>query len=295
MWRVNDLPPPPQIGAGFLEYLNQSAFEIHTPPASKTSHMYGKRIESPSGFYRAAGPYELDAIPTPPATPGPLPEKLFNLWSALSFSIDPLPQKSRAENQIPVKLILHSLPEGVTKLHLPRHTVSKPKLLTKPAPVRSPEMLELQATLVCTSAMQDPLKIGRAFMRDRCSCSIMNFKDKDIECSCGYTKGDGDVKPSNGYPVTICSTCLSREKKRAGRKKTRKPEDEEFWQHDDENRAIMFNTEEVVEWKDSSEANALAQGTMHVDLLMRIACYCRHHDEKMGFRYVTFSPFLFEI
>lgn len=48
------------------------------------------------------------------------------------LTVHPTPLKSRVETQIPIKLTLFPVPVGITKLHLPIHTVSKPKLLSKP-------------------------------------------------------------------------------------------------------------------------------------------------------------------
>src|ERR1700710_1853990 len=59
------------------------------------------------------------------------------------LTIHPTPLKSRVETQIPIKLTLFPMPMGIIRLHLPTHTISKPNLLAKPVPERSPDMLEL--------------------------------------------------------------------------------------------------------------------------------------------------------
>ncbi len=46
--------------------------------------------------------------------------------------------KSRVETQITIKLRLSYLPLGVTKVHLPKHTISKPKFLDQAAPAAVP-------------------------------------------------------------------------------------------------------------------------------------------------------------
>src|SRR3954470_2735911 len=66
------------------------------------------------------------------------------------LTIHPTPLKSRVETQIPIKLTLFPMPLGINKLHLPTHTIAKPKLLAKPVPEKSPDTLELYTTLVCT-------------------------------------------------------------------------------------------------------------------------------------------------
>ncbi|KAI1766609.1 hypothetical protein GGR53DRAFT_518959 [Hypoxylon sp. FL1150] len=198
------------------------------------------------------------------------------------------PMKSRVETQIPIKLTMHHLPPGIKTLHLPTHTIAKHKLLAKPdSPERSPEMLELYTMLVCTSAMMDPEKRQRAFQR--AAAAPLNRQDDDVD--------DEDRKPQNGGEVRICDGCIGRERKRAARKKNRKPEEEEMWNLYEHERAIVFNTSEVKEWQavtpgmaDPIQARprdvAVPDDTVTVDVPMRIACYCRHHQEKMGFQVI---------
>ncbi|KAL7623843.1 SPT3 Dosage dependent suppressor of Ty-induced promoter mutations-like protein [Parahypoxylon ruwenzoriense] len=206
--------------------------------------------------------------------------------------VHPTPLKSRVETQIPIKLTLHHLPPGIKRVHLPTHTISKPKLLAKPAAIRSPDMLELYTMLVCTSAMQDPEKRRRAFERAavaRHDFLVPNQPDDGAD--------DSDHRPQNGGEVRICSGCITRERKRAGRKKHKKPEEEELWNRYEHQRVIVFNTQEVKEWQavtplmaDPTGAGlrdlSVPDGTVQVDAPMRIACYCRHHGEKMGFQVI---------
>ncbi|KAI5927986.1 hypothetical protein F4810DRAFT_698744 [Camillea tinctor] len=206
--------------------------------------------------------------------------------------VQPTPLKSRVETQIPIKLTMHHLPQGIKRVHLPTHTISKPKLLAKPAAVRSPDMLELYTMLVCTSAMHDPEKKERAFKRAaaaRHDYNSLGLLEDGIE--------DEDSKPQNGGEVRICSGCITRERKRAGRKKHKKPEEEELWNKFENERVIVFNTQEVKDWQTVTPLMAdptgaglhslsVPDGTVQVDAPMRIACYCRHHGEKMGFQVI---------
>ncbi|KAI1135897.1 hypothetical protein F5Y05DRAFT_164900 [Hypoxylon sp. FL0543] len=206
--------------------------------------------------------------------------------------VQPTPLKSRVETQIPIKLTIHHLPPGIKRLHLPTHTISKPKLLAKPVAVRSPDMLELYTMLVCTSAMQDPAKLQRAFKRAAAARHDFHGPkrlDDGME--------DEEHKPQNGGEVRICAGCITRERKRAGRKKHKKPEEEELWNRYEHQRVIVFNTQEVKEWQavtphmlDPTGAGgpdlSVPEGTVQVDAPMRIACYCRHHSEKMGFQVI---------
>ncbi|KAI1167284.1 hypothetical protein F5B18DRAFT_482740 [Nemania serpens] len=205
--------------------------------------------------------------------------------------IQAMPNKSRVETQIPLKITLHNLPKGIKKVHLPAHTIAKPKLLQKPSTGPSPDMLELTTMLVCTSAMSDETRVRRAFERAGRKSNVdePNHPVDSIE--------DEENKPENGGEVRICDGCITRERKRAGRKKHKKPEEEELWDRYEHERAIVFNTQEVKEWQtvtpvmaDPTGAGlingAIPEGTVQVDAPMRIACYCRHHGEKFGFQVI---------
>ncbi|KAI5288761.1 hypothetical protein KEM54_004897, partial [Ascosphaera aggregata] len=188
--------------------------------------------------------------------------------------VHPTSQKSRVETQIPIRLTLCPLPQGVKKLRLPRHSVSKLKFFAKPGTPRSAEILELYANVVCTSTMQDESKLENALARARGDISSQ--------------QSDSD-SPLSGGDVKICPNCIKRERKRANRKKQRKPEEEEIFQRDEEKRIVVFNTTELRDWVEpprTAGIEHLPPGTMQVELPMRIACYCRHQSEKMGFQVI---------
>ena len=225
------------------------------------------------------------------------------------LTVHPTPHKSRVETQIPIKLTLYPMPQGVTKLHLPTHTISKPKLLAKPMPTRSPDMLELYTMLVCTSAMQDPIKMRHAFARAAQPALEVKAEEGRRSSAGDALAEDDENRPLNGGEVNICAGCITRERKRAARKKSKKPDEEEIWQRDEAKRIIVFNTTEVKDWQtpvspnaglngvDSTQVGAfeeqgplVPEGAMQIDVPMRIACYCRHQNEKLGFQYVT-SPY----
>ncbi|MCJ1247797.1 hypothetical protein MMC30_005012 [Trapelia coarctata] len=216
------------------------------------------------------------------------------------LTIHPTPHKSRVETQIQIKMTLFPMPQGIKRLHLPAHTISKPKLLAKPPPAKAPDMLELYTMLVCTSAMQDPHKMKRAFAR-AAQGNVDVKKPESRRSSSGEstTVAEDEDHPLNGGPVHICDGCILRERKRAARKKSKKPEEEEPWQKDEAKRIIVFNTTEVKEWTAPSDPNDSDSGeipiqgaivppdnAMQVDVPMRIACYCRHQHEKMGFQVI---------
>ncbi|KAI0798800.1 hypothetical protein GGR55DRAFT_550257 [Xylaria sp. FL0064] len=205
--------------------------------------------------------------------------------------IHPMPIKSRVETQIPLKITMHNLPKGIKRVHLPTHTIAKPKLLHKPSTGPCPDMLELTTMLVCTSAMTDETRLKRAFSR---AAGKPHIKESNSPAD-GFD--DEENKPQNGGEVRICTGCITRERKRAGRKKHKKPEEEELWDRYEQERAIVFNTQEVKEWQtvtpvmaDPTGAGlingAIPEGTVQVDAPMRIACYCRHHGEKLGFQVI---------
>ncbi|KKZ62950.1 hypothetical protein EMCG_02660 [[Emmonsia] crescens] len=203
--------------------------------------------------------------------------------------VHPTSLKSRVETQIPIKLTLCPLPPGVKKLRLPSHAISKPKFLAKPNTGRLAEILELRTSVVCTSAMQDKKKLERAYARAR------GEERQPVESD---SKKEGQPKeetPLEGGDVKICSGCIQRERKRASRKKQRKPEEDELFQKDEEKRVIVFNTTELKDWVEptrtvagstESPAAVAPPGAMQVELPMRIACYCRHQNEKLGFQVI---------
>ncbi|KAJ5553219.1 hypothetical protein N7494_002597 [Penicillium frequentans] len=196
------------------------------------------------------------------------------------LTVHPTSLKSRVETQIPIRLTLSPLPASVKKLRLPSHTISKLKFLASAATEPSPDTLQLYTSLVCTSAMQDREKLKRAFARTRGE---------------RYQSGNGskEDQPLEGGDVVICGGCIQRERKRASRKKQRKPEEDELFQKDEEKRVIVFNTSEIKEWTEPPKNTSTGYdmppappGSMQVELPMRIACYCRHQNEKLGFQVI---------
>lgn len=198
------------------------------------------------------------------------------------LTVHPTSLKSRVETQIPIRLTLSPLPAGVKKLRLPSHTISKLKFLAPPSTESTPDTLQLYTSLVCTSAMQDRDKLKRAFARTR------------GERNPAGANGTEEERPLDGGDVKICTGCIQRERKRASRKKQRKPEEDELFQKDEEKRVIVFNTSEIKEWTEPPKSAAAgygemppaAPGSMQVELPMRIACYCRHQNEKLGFQVI---------
>lgn len=224
------------------------------------------------------------------------PSTINSAEGAPLLTVHPTSLKSRVETQIPIKLTLSQLPAAIKKVRLPRHTVSKPKFLAKPQPERSADVYELHTFLVCTSAMQDPVKLQRAWARARGEDLSQYTRPSPASSNDSQTSKDDEDKPLNGGEVRICTGCIQRERKRASRKKQKKPEEEEMFQRDEERRVVVFNTNEIKEWVEAAPENPARSikgpdgqtftGPVQVELPMRIACYCRHQNEKMGFQVI---------
>ncbi|KAL5049704.1 hypothetical protein BDW71DRAFT_175289 [Aspergillus fruticulosus] len=204
------------------------------------------------------------------------------------LTVHPTSLKSRVETQIPIKLTLYPLPYGVKKLRLPSHTISKPKFLAPPATERSADTVELHTSLFCTSALQDKEKLKRALAKARGEPAYRSSSSSPMASD----EAPDEEKPLNGGEVKICAGCIQRERKRAFRKKQRKPEEDELFQKHEEKRVIVFNTHEIKDWAEPSKTTSPSEGpvpipgAMQVELPMRIACYCRHQNEKIGFQVI---------
>ena len=202
------------------------------------------------------------------------------------LTVDPTPDKSRVETQIPIKLNLHNCPAGYTKLHLPAHTISKAKFVQKPPFEKSKDTLELSTMLFCASALQKEGVRERAFRRAETGEVPVRREDSPEKVQ---DENDPE-KPLNGGPVTICQGCVVRERKRAARKKTKKADEEEEWAKHEAKRVVVFNCPETRDWcipqtKEIPVKDTTRQMTsMYVNAPMRIACYCRHQTEKLGFQ-----------
>ena len=216
----------------------------------------------------------------------------------IPLQIGPIPAKSRVETQINIRMTLDRLPPGVKHLHLPTHTIAKAKLLAKDA-VPSEDTLELHTMLVCTSAM------NQSHLRERALRQAASQDNSEIQArgQSGTVKKEEEEleendKPANGGEVKICQNCINRERKRAARKKLKKEEEQAHWEKYETERVIVFNTNEHKPWQEwqqspppkdhgGMQANDLYPPTetaMQVTAPMRIACYCRHQNEKDGFQ-----------
>ncbi|KAL8806578.1 MAG: hypothetical protein Q9182_001225 [Xanthomendoza sp. 2 TL-2023] len=215
----------------------------------------------PSAPYQVAnagfvGPNNFGHKPTmliPPAAtlqgPGQLDQQRVS-W----LKLEQIAPKTRVETQIPIQMTLFSLPPGITKLHLPRRTMAKPKLIAKPKPDRSPDMLELDVMPVCASAMKKPFMCKRALAMARGEMfsppASSNFPQPSTEGLTRDGAGSTKLEPKDGGPIQICDGCVTRERKRANRRieKEETPEDM-MWKQGEKDRIVVFNETEIVEWK----------------------------------------------
>lgn len=220
--------------------------------------------------------------------------------------IAPISTKSRVETQINVIMTLEQPSPGVEYLHLPLHTIAKSKLLAKEEVDRS-KVLELHTMLVCTSAMNNPQQKEKALSRAAAQnndeiqrrAELLRGSTSDEEKNDGKNLEEAD-KPANGGEVRICSNCIQRERKRAGRKKTKREEEQLHWERYETERVVVFNSNEYLPFKlcDQSQHHRDAgmgmemdpymppDGAINVTAAMRIACYCRHQSEKEGFQVI---------
>ena len=221
--------------------------------------------------------------------------------------IDRITSKSRVETQIMIHMAISPLPPRIKKVHLQRYTISRPKLFAKDYQ-KQEDTLELHTMVVCCSALEVPGSTERAFHRaltlseEMLEPSLKKETSSSDSSDNNSTEGaeadnDSDYQPLEGHPIRICGQCMNRERKRNERKKVKKAEEEADWQKDEAKRIVIFNTAEVKDWKEVSE-NGLAEPcppqkgmwpaprSGRVDLPMRITCYCRHHQERVGFQVI---------
>lgn len=249
----------------------------------------------------------VDGLPGPFMNPSMITQELFryllaqhtagnnprfpSMLGPCKLVIHSTPPKSRVETQIPIRMTLTGVPPTIKRLHLPTYTVSKPKLLLKEPAEPAPDMLELYIQLVCTSAMQNEENKQRALNRARTAPHPRIGSEEELNEDPANLPHDD--KPQNGGEVRICAGCITRERKRASRKKIKRWDEEEVWKKDEFRRVVVFNIGEVREWTAPAADDptlpkdfVVPPGSLQVDAPMRISCYCRHHQEKLGFQVI---------
>ncbi|KAF2180205.1 hypothetical protein K469DRAFT_500410, partial [Zopfia rhizophila CBS 207.26] len=203
--------------------------------------------------------------------------------------LSPDKTKTRAETQIKVQLNLDPLDERFVNIHFPRKTLAKPKLLAtleeKKEAESKGEALHLDLLLVCATAVSKKEDLDRALRRARGEEPIPR---RPTGIAISEVDKEDPVHPQNGGEVLICEGCKERERKRYDRKKKRAEDEAEWWSYEDE-RVIMINEKEYKKWKDvESGDQQFTLRAKQVEFAMRIACYCRHQEEKspMGYKVI---------
>jgi hypothetical protein len=86
--------------------------------------------------------------------------------------------------------------------------------------------------------------------------------------------------------VSMCRGCIKRERKRAFRKKVCLPAEEQHWSEDKQKNVVVFNCKELIEFTKpvDIEVDGNTVKSKQINLPIRLACYCRHHQEKLGYR-----------
>lgn len=260
---------------------------------------FANQFTSPDGFRLTPSPVVNGATPAGASQASVSPA------GKCPLHIAPISTKSRVETQINIVMTLENAPPGVEHLHLPLHTIAKSKLLAKDEYEQS-KVLELHTMLVCTSAMHNPQLKEKALQRAASQNNTEIQQRADLlresadEDKNDLKNVDEADKPSNGGEVRICANCIQRERKRAGRKKLKKEEEQQHWERYETERVVVFNSNEYLPFKPYEQGQAPQreaggsddqtyvppEGSLHVTAAMRIACYCRHQSEKEGFRVI---------
>ncbi|KAG9256396.1 ankyrin repeat protein [Emericellopsis atlantica] len=253
--------------------LKQNSMARYPVPITEQVVMPPQFAQGMNGF---GGPQQMQfpqlAMPAIPRAPMPTSRQPTQYQLIVPGS----PRKSRVETQIPLKLVLVPAPPGVTKIHLPHAQIAKPKLQTRPAPAKNPNMLELTTSVVCTSAMRQ---------KDLKEMAMARARTNGPDHLAPESEDNKNSAQQYGAEVRICENCMKREKKRAERKKVKNPEEEQAWLADQVHRVLVFNGHEVKDWEKTTHMDGFADA-LKLEVPIRIACYCRHHGEKMGFNII---------
>lgn len=200
--------------------------------------------------------------------------------------------KTRAETQIKMSLFLDPL-DNIDFIRFPRKTLAKPKHFASDEEKLEVEakgtVLDMDVHLVCAMAVESPEDCARAKRR---AAGTEALPRRPEGVTIAELDKDDPAHPQNGGEVLICDGCKERERKRYDRKKKRGEDEEEFTKYESD-RVIMINEKEHKKLKDVDASDSqFSPRARQVDFAMRIACYCRHQEEKspQGYRVIfTFT------
>ena len=196
--------------------------------------------------------------------------------------------KTRAETQIKMTLTLDPL-ENIEYIRFPRKTLAKPKHFASEEEKHDIEakgtVVHMDVHLVCATAVEAHCDRERA-MRRAAGTEAIPRRPEGVAIS--ELDKEDPSHPQNGGEVLICEGCKERERKRYDRKKKRGEDEEEFTKYEND-RVIMINEKEHKKLKEAEGGEVqFSSRAKQVEFAMRIACYCRHQEEKspQGYRVI---------
>ena len=178
------------------------------------------------------------------------------------FSVSPLPEKSRVETQVKISFKVTPSPP-LNILHISNDCITKQKQLLKQDISTYPEQLRKQIL----------------------------YLDAQVVCA------------TKNKPVGVCARCLKREQRRSSRRKSG-TSDINLWCNNENRKIIVFNNKQLTllhSPKDTASTNNTSTTSVNsihdnsnngntdyksFDLSARLVCYCRHHQEPVGFKVV---------
>ncbi|KAF2205419.1 hypothetical protein GQ43DRAFT_477388 [Delitschia confertaspora ATCC 74209] len=189
--------------------------------------------------------------------------------------------KTRAETQIKMRLVFDPLSSQFERIRFPKKTLAKAKLFAseqEKAEYGKRGTVVMHVLLVLATAVESDKQRDLALKRARGDVPMPRRPSPGETASLDK---DHPAHPLNGGEVVICQGCKEREEKRANRKKKR--EDEGEWEKYSDERVILINEKEFKPLKEpegSLKDHQFSQLAKEVEFAMRIACYCRHQEEK---------------
>lgn len=196
--------------------------------------------------------------------------------------------KTRAEIQIKMTVILDPLPDHFKWARFPRNTLSKPKQLASDGEIQANERqdgaVRMGLALVCATAVDKKEGMDRALRRARGDERIPR---RPRGVAINEIDREDPAHPQKGGAILICERCKERERKRYDRKKQCNENENEWNQYKDD-RVIIVNEKEFKRWQDVESDGQYTSAAKKVEFPMRIACYCRHQEEKspVGYRVI---------
>ncbi|KAK3216741.1 hypothetical protein GRF29_1g841170 [Pseudopithomyces chartarum] len=287
----------------FEQFLNMSDSPVVTNTPSPATDMLFSGSNSPGDFIR-----DHSSVSSPETT-GPVPKKeseRTDLWSIPfppqdaivipeqkpAIYLTPDKTKTRAETQIKMTLTIDPLSQ-IEYIRFPRKTLAKPKHFASEEERQDIEskggVVHMDVHLVCATAVESLQDRDRAMRR---AAGTEEIPRRPEGVSLTELDKEDPSHPQNGGEVLICDGCKERERKRYDRKKKRGEDEEEFTKYEND-RVIMINEKEHKKLKEAENGDVhFSARAKQVDFAMRIACYCRHQEEKspQGYRVIfTFT------